>query len=384
MFKLLRNGLLWYIPHTCPKLWCNPCSKCYAVGCFGAYFTHCYAGGCFGTGFTHVQSYDVTRVQIQSYAVGCLGTYFTHAQSCDVTRVQSATQWTASVHISHMSQSCDVTCSKCYGMDCFGTVFTHVQSYDITRVQSATQWTASVDTSHMAQSCDVTRVKSATEWTASVHILHACPKLWCIPEVTHVQSCDVTRVQSATEWTASVHTSTHVQSCDVTRVQSATQWIASVHTSHMSKGVRFHVFGHVTSQRHVTPCYTWYLIPCNPSRHITSQRQLYHAWRDSRRSTVEGYIQAVTSRHVRTSGAAVDKEAVTSRHVTSGRRPSRHVTSRQDVRRRRGQGGRHVTSRHDVRHPQNGPCSRVRTHENMDVSKNRGTPKWMVYNGKPY
>ena len=21
---------------------------------------------------------------------------------------------------------------------------------------------------------------------------------------------------------------------------------------------------------------------------------------------------------------------------------------------------------------------------NMDVSKNRGTPKWMVYNGKPY
>ena len=32
MFKVLRNGLLSCILHTCPKLWCNPCSKCYAVG----------------------------------------------------------------------------------------------------------------------------------------------------------------------------------------------------------------------------------------------------------------------------------------------------------------------------------------------------------------
>ena len=64
---VLWNGLLRYILHTCPKLWCNPCSKCYAVDCFG--------------------------------------TNFTHVQSCDVTRVPSATQWTASVHTSHMPKA---------------------------------------------------------------------------------------------------------------------------------------------------------------------------------------------------------------------------------------------------------------------------------------
>ena len=63
MFKVLRNGLLSCILHTCPKLWCNPCLKCYGMGCLAAYFTH--------------------------------------VQSCDVTRVQSATQWTASVQTSH-------------------------------------------------------------------------------------------------------------------------------------------------------------------------------------------------------------------------------------------------------------------------------------------
>ena len=67
VLKVLRGGLLRYILHTCPKLWCNPCSKCYGVDCFG--------------------------------------TYFTHAQSCDVTRVQSATEWTASVHPSHTSKA---------------------------------------------------------------------------------------------------------------------------------------------------------------------------------------------------------------------------------------------------------------------------------------
>ena len=35
--------------------------------------------------------------------VWCNGTHFTHVQTCDVTRVQSATEWTASVHTSHMS-----------------------------------------------------------------------------------------------------------------------------------------------------------------------------------------------------------------------------------------------------------------------------------------
>ena len=36
------------------------------------------------------------------YAMNCFGTYFTHAQTCDVTRVQSATERTASVHTLHM------------------------------------------------------------------------------------------------------------------------------------------------------------------------------------------------------------------------------------------------------------------------------------------
>ena len=66
VFKVLWNGLLRYILHTCPNLWCNSCSKCYGVDCFG--------------------------------------TYFTHVQTCDVTHVQSATEWTASAHTSHMSK----------------------------------------------------------------------------------------------------------------------------------------------------------------------------------------------------------------------------------------------------------------------------------------
>ena len=161
MFKVLRSGLLRYILHTCPKLWCNPCSKCYGVDCFG--------------------------------------TYFTHVQSCDVTRLQSATEWTASVHTSHMSKAVMIPVFKVPGNGLyFGIYFTHVQS------------------------CDVTRVQSATEWTASVHILHTCPKLWCNQcskcygmdcfgtNCTHVQSCDVTRVQSATQLTASVYFTAHV------------------------------------------------------------------------------------------------------------------------------------------------------------------------------
>ena len=33
------------------------------------------------------------------------GSYFTLVQSCDVIRVQGATEWTASVHTSHMSKA---------------------------------------------------------------------------------------------------------------------------------------------------------------------------------------------------------------------------------------------------------------------------------------
>ena len=56
VFKVLRNGLLRYILY----------SKCYAMDCFG--------------------------------------TYFTHVQTCDNVGVQSATQSTASVHTLHMSK----------------------------------------------------------------------------------------------------------------------------------------------------------------------------------------------------------------------------------------------------------------------------------------
>ena len=90
MFKVLRNGLLRYILYTCPNLWCNSCSKCYGMDCFG--------------------------------------TCFTHVQTCDVTRVQSATEWTASVHAYTCPNLWCNSCSKCYGMDCFGAYFTHVQN----------------------------------------------------------------------------------------------------------------------------------------------------------------------------------------------------------------------------------------------------------------
>ena len=73
MFKVLRNGLLRYILHTCPKLWCNPCSNCYGMDCFGTYFTH-------------VQSCDVTRVQ-----------------TCDVTRwtITNETDWQRNQNLNH-------------------------------------------------------------------------------------------------------------------------------------------------------------------------------------------------------------------------------------------------------------------------------------------
>ena len=35
VFKVPGNGLLRYILHTRPKLWCNLCSKCYGVDCLG-------------------------------------------------------------------------------------------------------------------------------------------------------------------------------------------------------------------------------------------------------------------------------------------------------------------------------------------------------------
>ena len=120
------------------------------------------------------------------------------------------------------------------------------------------------------------------------------------------------------------------------------------------------------------------------------------------RSTVEGYLQAVTSRQDVTCRSCVDKERhvmschvtsgrhrrrrgqggrhvtsrpvktsqappwtrMPSRHVTSGneaplwtRRPSRHVVSGCQAPPSTRRPSRHVTSRHDVRRPQSGPCS---------------------------
>ena len=66
VFTMLRNGLLWYILYTCPNLCQRSCSQCYAMDCFG--------------------------------------TYFTHVQTCDNVRVHSAKQWIALVHTLHMSK----------------------------------------------------------------------------------------------------------------------------------------------------------------------------------------------------------------------------------------------------------------------------------------
>ena len=118
-------------------VWCPAAIACGAmieqVGLFvvsrairgRARMSNCYGMDCFGTYFTHVQTCDVSRSNC--YGTDCFGTYFTHVQTCDVSR------------------------SNCYGMDCFGTYFTHVQTCDVTRVQTATEWTASVHTSHMSK-----------------------------------------------------------------------------------------------------------------------------------------------------------------------------------------------------------------------------------------
>ena len=185
MFKVLPNGLLQYILHTCPKLWCNPFSKVL-------------------------------------YGVDCVGTYFTRVQSCDVTRVQSAAQ-------SNILRTCPKLwcnpCSKWYGMDCFGTYLTHVQSCDVT-------WFKVVRNGllrHIPHTCPKLWCNPCWNYVLRSgllrYILHTCPKLWCNPcSKCYAVDCFGTYF-------------THVQSCDVTRVQSATQWAASVHTSHMCKAM---------------------------------------------------------------------------------------------------------------------------------------------------
>ena len=73
-------------------------------------------------------------------------------------------------------------------------------------------------------------------------------------------------------------------------------------------------------------------------RHVTSRQDV-----TCRSYRGQGASRHVTSRHV-TSGRHRRRRGQGGRHVTS-----RHVTSRENVTgRRRGQGGRHVTSRQDI------------------------------------
>ena len=119
VFKVLRNGLLRYILHTCPNLWQRPCSKCYGMD--------------------------------------CLGTYCTHVQACDNVRdvrVQSATQWTASVHTAHMSKPVITSVFKVLRNGLFRYIYcTHVQACDNGCVQVLRNGLLR-------------------------YILHACPNLW--------------------------------------------------------------------------------------------------------------------------------------------------------------------------------------------------------------
>ena len=118
VFKVLRNGRLRYILHTCPKVGKPSCSKCYRKDCFS--------------------------------------TELTHAQSFDNVRVHSATQWTASVHTLHMpaaSQSCDILC-----------------------VQSATEWAASVHNLHVPKAV-ITFVFKVLRTGLLRYILYTCPKV---------------------------------------------------------------------------------------------------------------------------------------------------------------------------------------------------------------
>ena len=59
------------------------------------------------------------------YAMRCFGTYFTHAQTCDNVRVQSATQCAASVHTLHMPKPVITVAFKVHAVHCCGAYFTH-------------------------------------------------------------------------------------------------------------------------------------------------------------------------------------------------------------------------------------------------------------------
>ena len=95
---------------------CKGCRNCESLLWKNRSYSKCYAMHCFGTYFTHVQTCDNVRQTLHMSKPVitfvfkvlrnglCFGIYFTHVQTCDNVHVQSATQWVASVHTLHMSK----------------------------------------------------------------------------------------------------------------------------------------------------------------------------------------------------------------------------------------------------------------------------------------
>ena len=76
----------------------------------------------------------------------CSGRHFTHVHSCDVNRVQSATEWTASVHTSHMPKP---VVFKVLRNGLLGYILHMSKAVMSLAFKVYTEWTASVDTSDM-------------------------------------------------------------------------------------------------------------------------------------------------------------------------------------------------------------------------------------------
>ena len=137
-FKVLRNGLLRYKLNTCPNLWWHSCSKCFAIDSFGTYLTH-------------AQTCDDVRVKVRIR--NGLHRYILH--TCPKLWCIIVLKVLRSGLLPYILHTCPKLwcnpCSKCYGVDCFGTYFTHAESCDVIRVQSATEWTASVHISHTSK-----------------------------------------------------------------------------------------------------------------------------------------------------------------------------------------------------------------------------------------
>ena len=131
LHTLLRRGLLRYRLHTCPKLWCNPCSKCYGMGCLAAYFTH-------------VQSCDVTLVQ--SAIRSALLPYILHIRTFCIYRpshhVRTSHAGAAVDKERHVTSRQDVTCAA---VDKEAVTSRHVTSRHVTsrhvRTSQVPPWT---------------------------------------------------------------------------------------------------------------------------------------------------------------------------------------------------------------------------------------------------